>query len=1514
MTKSNLKTHLKWLLDQGPSLYPVLTPPAWEPHVNSNESHSNPVPTLNLIASQTEELSIKDSQPVLETSVKNDGFEVDSDTDMARLLLAPPSASKPRMLSCTKESPGSARKSAKSTTLTHSPSRLKASQTPRKTVKGPPSTLSSFRDPEERITTPVRPRRKLDVPSSLQDIDTIDLTDDFDRIPPSSGAREEFDEPGRLWTKEAASRKEPTDKRGKKRKSDEYASDLLSPRGSSRRAHSPIASQSERLTSTRTPRRASKDELPPSREKKQGHSSTKRAEKALAIPDSDDESVGSLFEGLAETKQASPRIVAKSLYPVLPSEKRSSTPGLSVSPRRSEPISGTSIDIPKTTRPSPIRESDTTPHSSRALPPPSSNAARPDTESMDKDAERFIQLPADTLNRLISHIKHTIKRNSAIVYDGAMIGEFSNDLVLENRTLSGQIQALEALKPKKSLYLSHEAKSKSLKSAIMQAINEGADPTTLPEIQQQIKTTSEMKDIRNYIRHLVQETDLLSVIDKYSSDAPLPDLERLDSPPPTTSVTNLDGHDYDTKKPYSGPSKYGTGSVSTSSRNLPKFDQFNHDEPMESDDETTFTRTMGSPLPPIEDMDEFDMDVFDEDMLEVEDHFPEDLSFPTERHEPPSRTVFAETSGNTPRLPATQKSQTHSALWGQHPWTKDVKNVLRERFHLRGFRMNQLEAIDSTLSGKDTFVLMPTGGGKSLCYQLPSVISSGSTRGVTLVISPLLSLMQDQVSHLRQNKIKAFLINGETSKEERQWIMSTLSGSSPERHIELLYITPEMISKSHAVTDRLEELNERQRLARLVIDEAHCVSQWGHDFRPDYKEIGKFRTRIPGVPVMALTATATENVKVDVIHNLKMDGCEVFTQSFNRPNLTYELRRKGKHAELLESIAETINTSYQNKSGIIYCLSRNTCEKVAKALRENHRIKAAHYHAGLKAEDRAQTQQKWQTGETHVIVATIAFGMGIDKPDVRFVIHHSIPKSLEGYYQETGRAGRDGRRSGCYLYYGYPDVITMENMINKNEDASDVQKTRQLKMLRNVVQYCENKNDCRRVQILAYFSESFQRQDCNSSCDNCKSGTTFEVRDFSRHAAAVIKIVRYFQDLEDRVTLSYCVNILRGTTKSFRSPEHRNAPCFGDGSDIELGESERLFRKLLSERALKEENVVNLGSFPAQYIKLGPRAADFESGRRRLRLDVRISPNGKTRQRGDAGKDYLPQSTNVSSPVQSANRRRLARYRHTDAAEVDSDSDRDSDGFERLRIAGGKERKKKHPPGPPITQDHRFDRLDPLHKAVAEDFMVYAKNYCQDVVIQKGLRNQPFTDTILREMVMVFPQDKSEMLKIPNIDADKVHRYGDKILKLVRDTQRRYSELKTERDDVDGVVPDPNRHNVVNISSDDDFSDFDDFMDQESTLQPDDTVVTSQYFPRTQPSFEDDSDHEYRPSPKAGGSRPQKRKTNNRARRKSADPKPRAKGQRNPKTNNRSQGRSFSRKESKGKQKQPTSQIAMMPI
>lgn len=615
----------------------------------------------------------------------------------------------------------------------------------------------------------------------------------------------------------------------------------------------------------------------------------------------------------------------------------------------------------------------------------------------------------------------------------------------------------------------------------------------------------------------------------------------------------------------------------------------------EDDAECPFTAHMGGsrrPEPDAEDFpddEEYGFDEDDQEMLEAVDQIENHKSMSCRQQHIDQRTVFAETTGNASKKQSAKVSSQISTRVPQrqqlqYAWSAHVKKALKERFHLRGFRPHQLDAINATLSGKDAFVLMPTGGGKSLCYQLPSIISSGQTRGVTVVISPLLSLMQDQVEHLQKLQIQASLINSEVSAEHRRVVMDALRHPNAERFIQLLYVTPEMVNKSQSLLNAFTDLYRRKKLARIVIDEAHCVSQWGHDFRPDYKLLGQVRQQFRGVPVMALTATATENVKVDVIHNLGIENCEVFTQSFNRPNLIYEVHNKGKGREVLESMAQIINGSYKDQSGIVYCLSRQNCENIAKKLRDGYGISAHHYHAGLGSMEKTTIQKAWQAGEYDVIVATIAFGMGIDKPDVRFVIHHTIPKSLEGYYQETGRAGRDGKRSGCFMFYGYGDTNSLKRMIDDGEGSWE-QKERQRKMLRNVIQFCENKSDCRRVQVLHYFNETFNREDCHGACDNCMSDSTFETQDFTDYAIAALDLVKKIE--EDKVTLLHCVDVFRGAkSKKIANLNHSSLDDYGAGSELERGQVERMFYKLLSEDALAEDNVVNKAGFAAQYIRV----------------------------------------------------------------------------------------------------------------------------------------------------------------------------------------------------------------------------------------------------------------------------------------------------------------------------------------
>merc|ERR1719354_9697 len=415
-----------------------------------------------------------------------------------------------------------------------------------------------------------------------------------------------------------------------------------------------------------------------------------------------------------------------------------------------------------------------------------------------------------------------------------------------------------------------------------------------------------------------------------------------------------------------------------------------------------------------------------------------------------------------------------------HQFSQGIRKVLAEKFGMRNFRVNQLQAVNSAIMGHDTFVLMPTGSGKSLCYQLPAAFQGG----ITVVVSPLISLIQDQVTKLNGINISADHLSGDDYARQSR-IYTQMRGRVPGPT--LLYVTPEKLTSSNQLQDALMSVYNQDMLKRFVIDEAHCVSQWGHDFRPDYKRLSLLRSKFPGVPMMALTATATPRVQTDILVQLSMRNTQVFKQSFNRANLKYEVRQKKGKSCILE-IAELILASFKRKSGIVYCFSQKDCETAAGHLVKAG-ISAAPYHAGLGFEVRNRTQEDWVQDKIRVVCATIAFGMGIDKPDVRYVVHQSLPKSIEGYYQESGRAGRDGDPSRCILFYNFSDMLRMRKLIEGNRDCNRETQKIHMDNLWQMVRYAENISDCRRVLQLQYFGEVFDHNRCgeiaNMRCDNC---------------------------------------------------------------------------------------------------------------------------------------------------------------------------------------------------------------------------------------------------------------------------------------------------------------------------------------------------------------------------------------------------------------------------------------------
>ncbi|KAI5791914.1 hypothetical protein EDC01DRAFT_728487 [Geopyxis carbonaria] len=710
----------------------------------------------------------------------------------------------------------------------------------------------------------------------------------------------------------------------------------------------------------------------------------------------------------------------------------------------------------------------------------------------------------------------------------------------------------------------------------------------------------------------------------------------------------------------------------------------------------------------------------------------------------------------------------------RHRWSKDVAAALKQKFHLKGFRSNQLEAINATLGGNDVFVIMPTGGGKSLIYQLPAIISSGKTRGVTVVVSPLLSLMNDQVEHLVKLNIMAFFINGETPAETRRTLFGALNGPEPGDLVQLLYVTPEMIGKSEHFVRTLVSLHERNRLARIVVDEAHCVSQWGHDFRPDYKDLGKLKHQFPGTPWIALTATATEKVRLDVETNLNIKGCKTFTQSFNRPNLNYVVRPKVKGC--VQEIVELCKTSYRGKCGIVYCIGRSRCEQIAETLRKSG-LKADHFHALLEGPAKIQLQKDWQAGKVHIIVATIAFGMGIDKPDVRFVIHFELPKSLEGYYQETGRAGRDGNPSGCYLFFSFGDTKTHYRMI-QDSDGNYHQKKRQEDMLKTVTQYCENEAECRRVQVLRYFGESFNPKECNSGCDNCTSGKEFETRDVTEMAKTAIDIVKGLT----KKTMLHAVGVLRGSqSAAHKKAGSENVTGFGQGRSWTEGDATRLFHQLMFASAIEEEHEGNRAGFVTSYVKIvEPGASQILNGRKRIQMLFEKSGGRKPAKRSNTGgsrsntDQLMMMSTNVSSPL--------------DDDDFIVADEQDSMGMPPIRTGSrtttprNAPRRRRASPPPaqptrPITTDES-SHLNAYELDVLSRFLSAAQAKRAQIMRDRKFSriDSVFTDLILRRIGIHQPQNLREFLAVPGISGTKANDFAQHFLPLSQASRREVVE------------------------------------------------------------------------------------------------------------------------------------------
>eukprot|EP01052_Picozoa_sp_SAG31_P012279 SAG31_NODE_715_length_12634_cov_5.289190_3_plen_1218_part_00 len=739
-----------------------------------------------------------------------------------------------------------------------------------------------------------------------------------------------------------------------------------------------------------------------------------------------------------------------------------------------------------------------------------------------------------------------------------------------------------------------------------------------------------------------------------------------------------------------------------------------------------------------------------------------------------SRESFANSGGiiasyePTPVKPNKRVSglaQADTKRWGcDFPWTAMAKRANQRTFgNHSGFRPNQLEIINATMDRHDALVLMPTGGGKSLCYQLPALLCPG----ITFVVSPLVSLIQDQVTQLNAIGIASAALCTAASGQQAQIYsaLGTLSRTGEGDKLKLVYVTPEKVAASGALMDIMRRLYNRPvpdrfgnsctMIARFVIDEAHCVSSWGHDFRPDYKKLRILKREFPRIPVLALTATATEMVQRDIKSQLGLQNSILFKTGMNRPNLRFEVRQKKK--SMISEIADVANSHKCGRelgSGIVYCFSKKECEQTAEKLNKelggtSRKKKVDYYHAGLSAAARAEVQTAWSSDTIPIICATIAFGMGINKPDVRWVVHSSLPKSLEGYAQEVGRAGRDGQDSQVVLFYSYGDKAKIEFLINKEDEQGRGQRNEHTRRkdsenLLRMMAYAENDVDCRRKLLLAHFDEHFDVALCNGSCDNCEcTGGKTEIieKDFTHYAQALLDMI---VQMSGDYTMLYINDVFRGSgQKLIKERRHDKLPQYSRGKELLKSEVSRLVLQMLEKNVLRESHRTGFHGDIQTSLHPDQRGASvLASGRLHFKLKCRVKTSGKSSAASKRGATAAKRKADSTRKRINPEANRKTALNGIGAAHLDVPTTA---------------REKTAEPAKSIV----FSMDEALHEALLATRKEIAKR-------TKCLPFHVYPNTSIQEIIKAKPTSLEQLEMVPGVGAERAKRYGQDILSTVR--------------------------------------------------------------------------------------------------------------------------------------------------